>query len=78
MIILSLDREYRYLYFNKTHSEAMGHVFGTKPQIGHCIFDYMKGKDDIEKVKAHYDRSLAGEGDIAIEEYGTTQESWLT
>ena len=73
MIILSLDREYRYLYFNKTHAESMSHVFGTRPKIGDCIFDHMKGKDDIEKVKEHYDRVFAGEGHIAIEEYGESQ-----
>jgi two-component sensor histidine kinase/HAMP domain-containing protein len=73
MIILSLDREYRYLYFNKTHAQSMVHVFGAQPQIGDCIFDYMQGKDDIEKVKGHYDQSMAGEGHIAIEEYGEDQ-----
>lgn len=70
MIILSLDCKYRYLYFNKTHAKSISHVFGKQPQIGNCVFDYMKGKDDIEKVRSHYDRALAGEGHIAIEEYG--------
>jgi len=73
MIILSLDREYRYLYFNKTHAESMRHVYGTRPQIGDCIFDHMKSKADIEKVKQQYDRALAGEGHVAIEEYGEDQ-----
>ena len=73
MIILSLDREYRYLYFSKTHAESMIHVYGTQPQIGDCILDQMKGKGDIEKVKAHYDRAMAGDGHAAIEEYGEGQ-----
>jgi PAS domain S-box-containing protein len=73
MIILSLDRNYRYMYFNKIHAEAMVQVYGTKPQIGDCIFDQMKGKDDIEKVKSHYDRAIAGEGHVVIEEYGEDQ-----
>ena len=70
MIILSLDREYRYLYFNIAHAESMRHVYGTRPKIGECIFDHMKNKDDIKKVKEHYDRALSGEGHVAIEEYG--------
>jgi len=70
MIILSLDREYRYLYFNKSHSESMSQVYGTQPQVGDCIFDYMASKEDIENVKAHYDRAMNGEGHIAIEEFG--------
>jgi PAS domain S-box-containing protein len=73
MIILSLDRKYRYLYFNKTHAESMAHVYGKQVRIGDCIFDHMKSKDDIEKVKAHYDRAFVGEGHIAIEEYGEDQ-----
>ncbi|MCP4726586.1 MAG: PAS domain S-box protein [bacterium] len=70
MIILSLDREYRYLYFNKIHAESMNHVFGTQPEIGNCIFDFMNGEDDIIKVKAHYDRAMSGDGHVVIEEYG--------
>ena len=73
MIILSLDREYRYLYFNIAHAESMRHVYGTRPKIGDCIFDHMKNKDDIKKVKEHYDRALSGEGHVAIEEYGEVQ-----
>ncbi len=73
MIILSLDREYRYLYFNKIHSEAMKHVFGTQPKIGDCIFDHMINEDDIKTVKSHYDRAMSGEGHVAIEEYGEDQ-----
>lgn len=70
MIILSLDREYKYLYFNKAHAETMAQVYGTQPKIGDCIFTHMKVEDDIAKVKIHYDRALAGERHIAIEEYG--------
>jgi len=73
MIILSLDHDYRYLYFNKAHAESMSHVYSARPRIGDCIFDHMKGKDDIDKVKAHYDRAMAGEGHVAIEEYGESQ-----
>lgn len=68
MIILSLDKDYRYMFFNKAHKEAMHHVFGTQPQVGNCIFDFVKGKGFIENAKAHYDRALSGEGHISIEE----------
>jgi signal transduction histidine kinase len=73
MIILSLDREYRYLYFNKIHTDSMVHIYGIRPRIGDCIFDHMKGKEDIEKVKAHYDKALAGDGHVVIEEYDDDQ-----
>jgi len=70
MIILSLDRKYRYLYFNKIHAETMVHVYGTQPRIGECIFNLMQGKGDIDKLKTHYDRAMAGKSHVAIEEYG--------
>ncbi len=70
MIILSLDCEYRYLYFNQAHAETMSHVYGTQPQRGDCIFDHMKVKGDRDKLKTHYDRAMAGESHVEIEEYG--------
>ena len=70
MIILSLDQNYRYYFFNNTHAASMNHVFGAQPEIGKCIFDLMQGDDDIKKVKEHYDRALAGESHVVIEEYG--------
>ncbi len=73
MIIFSLDRECRYLYFNKTHAKSMEHVYDTHPRLGDCIFDYIKAKDDIEKLKIHYDRAMAGEGHVAEEEFGEGQ-----
>jgi len=73
MIILSLDHEYRYLYFNNTLTESMMHVYGSRPQMGDCIFDHIKIKEDIEKAKSHYDRALGGEGHSAIEKYGDGQ-----
>ena len=76
MIILSLDSKYRYLYFNNIHLETMSHVYGALPQVGDSIFDHMNVKDDINKLKAHYDRALSGEGHIAIEEYGEGKSSY--
>lgn len=73
VIILSLDSEYCYLYFNEAHSQIMRHVYGSKPKIGDCIFDHMKGSADIETVKQHYDRALSGEGHVAINQYGDGQ-----
>ncbi len=72
MIILSLDLEYRYLYFNKIHADGMMVVSGARPQIGECIFDNM-AKNEIEKLKEHYDRAIKGEGHIAIEGFSRDQ-----
>jgi two-component system, cell cycle sensor histidine kinase and response regulator CckA len=69
-IILSLDLEYRYLFFNKTHSDSMVATYNSHPEIGDCIFDHMNIQEDIDKAKTHYARALSGENHNAIEEYG--------
>jgi PAS domain S-box-containing protein len=70
LIVLSLDREYRYLYFNTTHAEIMRLVYDAHIGIGDRIFEYMAVEEDIERAKSHYDRALAGEGHVAIDQYG--------
>ena len=67
MIFLSLDRDYRYLYFNKVHAAAMKDVYGTHPRIGDCVFDHITVRGDIETAKAHYDRAMTGEYHVVIE-----------
>jgi len=69
MIIFSLDLNSRYYFLNKTHAQTMEHVFGTQPEVGDYIFDFIKGKDEIIKAKDHYKRALAGESHTEIEEY---------
>ncbi len=73
MIILSLDREYRYYYFNKTHADTMEYVYGTRPKVGKCIFDYMTLEVDIEDAKDHYGRAITGESHVSIKKYGDGQ-----
>lgn len=70
MIILSLDLEYCYLYFNSAHVEAMKVSYGTEPRIGACIFDMMNIEEDINEAKKHYSQALSGEGHVATREYG--------
>jgi len=70
MIILSLDKDYRYLYFNRAHEISMKTAYGKTPEIGQCIFDYMTSKDDIQRIKEKYDKGLKGQGSVSIEAYG--------
>ena len=70
MIILSLDHNYRYLYFNETHKKEMEFAYGKAPQIGDCIFDYISNNDDILKIKERYDEGLKGESNVSVDAYG--------
>ena len=70
IIILSLDKEYKYLYFNEAHKKSMKTSYDADVEIGKCIFDYMTSDDDIFRIKANYDKALAGKPHITSEKYG--------
>jgi PAS domain S-box-containing protein len=68
--IFALDKNYRYITFNKNHQLTMEQIWGAKIEIGDCMLDHIKNSVDREKAKLNYDRVLAGEAFTVIEEYG--------
>lgn len=76
MIILAIDRNYRYSFFNSYHREVMLNAYGKEIQVGmnllHCITD----EDDRRKSKSNYDRAFKGESHMTIEEYGDLDRSY--
>jgi PAS domain S-box-containing protein len=70
VVIFALDRDYRYIAFNKNHQMTMEHIWDTKIEIGISMLDYIKDPADMEKAKANFDRVLAGEAFTIVEEYG--------
>ena len=76
IIILSLDTEYKYMFFNDTHRISMKAAYGADVKEGKCIFDYMTSEDDIKRIKENYDRALSGETHIQTEQYGDREKSY--
>ena len=70
MIVLSIDKQYNYLYFNTSHKNVMLNAYGKDIKIGMNILDYINNEDDRIKAKTNYDRALNGESHNTIEEYG--------
>ena len=70
MIIVAVDTDYRYLFFTQTHARDMERAYGSRPTPGEQVFDYMSVEGDIQQLKPHYDRALAGEWHSEIAEYG--------
>ncbi|MBN2109670.1 MAG: PAS domain-containing protein [Methanosarcinaceae archaeon] len=68
--IFALDREYRYLAFNKNHQSMMEKIWGVRIKAGTSILSYLKDPAISEKAKVNFDRVLAGEEFTLIEEYG--------
>jgi PAS domain S-box-containing protein len=70
VVIFALDKDYRYIAFNRNHQMTMQNIWNARIEIGVSMLDYLKDPADIEKAKANFDRTLAGEAFTVIEEYG--------
>ncbi|WP_094227398.1 ATP-binding protein [Methanolobus psychrotolerans] len=68
--IFALDRENRYLAFNKNHQATIEHIWGVRIELGVSMLGYIKDPVYREKAKVNFDRVLAGEAFTSIEEYG--------
>ncbi|MBU1093622.1 MAG: PAS domain S-box protein [Firmicutes bacterium] len=76
MIILAIDKNYDYLYFNKKHKEAMALAYGVDIKPGMNLLKCITSKDDIIKSKKNYDLALTGVSHTTIETYGNQQVSF--
>jgi len=59
--IFSVDPDYRYTSFNKTHAEVMKALYDGDIKIGGSLLEYSTVPEDRELAKQHIDRALAGE-----------------
>ena len=72
VVIFALDREYRYLTFNRNHHQTMKRIWGADIATGRSMLDYIQNPDDRLKAKINFDRALSGESFMIEEEYGDT------
>ena len=75
-ILLSIDLNYRYLYFNKAHREIMMCAYNKEVKLGLNILDCISSADDRIIAKENYDRALKGESHSNIWKYGDVQVDW--
>lgn len=76
MIILSIDKNYNYLYFNECHKAAMVYAYGKDVKIGMNLLDCITNEEDKIKAKINYDKALNGESHVTIQEYGNIEKSY--
>jgi PAS domain S-box-containing protein len=69
-ILFSIDRNYRYLYFNKAHLDVMKFAYNTDIELGMNILDCISSEDDRQTAKQNYDRALMGESHFNVRIYG--------
>jgi PAS domain S-box-containing protein len=77
VLIFSIDRDYRYLSFNKAFKKATFGAYGTEVSTMGSLLESITRVEDREKVKFNCDRALAGESHLTIEEYGEVKRYYF-
>jgi PAS domain S-box-containing protein len=69
-ILLSIDKDYRYLYFNKAHKDVMKKSYNKDIELGMNILECITSDTDRIIAKENYDRAFRGESHSNIRIYG--------
>lgn len=77
MIILSIDTNYNYLYFNELHATVIADIYGIEIKIGDNILDCITIESDRKKAKKNYELALSGTFHTIIEEYGYENKKYF-
>jgi len=67
IIIVALDRDYRYIAFNEKHRQEMKKVYNADIELAQCMLDYISVPEVRPIAKASYDRVLKGESFTEIQ-----------
>lgn len=71
IVIVALDRDYRYLAFNDAHRRVMKQIWNVDIHVGqNMLYEVVGREDDRTKAKQNFDRALAGEHFVVTEEFG--------
>lgn len=71
-IMFSIDKDYRYLYFNKAHAEAMKFAYNVNVEIGAIFLNCISKDDDRKFLKENLDLAFKGESVSIIQAFGDT------
>ncbi len=76
-ILLSIDRDYRYLYFNKAHQDVMKAAYGTDVALGMNILECITSDGDRKAARENYERALMGESHSNVRIYGSVNLAYF-
>jgi len=76
MILLSIDTEYKYLYFNKAHADGVKYAYNTDIKLGSNTLEFITSETERISTKANFDLALKGESKSYIEKYGDINPAW--
>lgn len=70
IIILAIDRSYRYLFFNEKHKDSMKFYYDVDVEIGMNILEVISSDVDKVNAKINYDKAMTGVSHSTIQAYG--------
>ena len=78
--ILSIDKNFHYLSFNKYHKKTMYNSFGVEVKLGTNILQYFKNDALRINTQKHFEKALKGESHSVEEsiKHDTLLSYWLT
>ena len=76
MIILSIDKDYNYFYFNQAHKDAMKYAYGKDIEPRMNLLEQITSELDIVNAKVNYDLALQGTSHSTIQKYGDVAVSY--
>ena len=76
MIILSVDKNYKYLYFNETHKQTMKNIYDREISVGMNIIDEIGTEKDKANSIYNLNLALTGVTHTTIQEYGSIRKRY--
>jgi PAS domain S-box-containing protein len=75
-IIFFVDKDYKYIYFNKAHRDGMKYAYNVDIEPGMNMIECMSIPEDQKATKETIDRGLRGESFTYLNEFGTVNRDY--
>jgi two-component system, NarL family, sensor histidine kinase UhpB len=76
-MLLSIDRNYRYLYFNKAHADVMKQVYQSDIAVGMDILACITLEPDKIAARKNFDRAFRGESHTNVRSFGAAESAFF-
>ena len=76
MIILSIDKDYNYYFFNQAHHDAMLYAYGKDVDTHSNLLESITNEEDKIKARTNYAKAMDGLSHATIEKYGDVAVSY--
>lgn len=77
IVIVSIDSNFNYLYFNDAHKQSMMTAYDIEVEIGMNLLECISDKNDIAKTKRNFTRAMEGESHSTEEVFGDKVKTYF-